>query len=124
MHFCEKCDNMYYLRLSEASSNKLIHYCRNCGYEEVITNNESLCLTNDELISNDQKYKYIINKYTKLDPSLPRTNTIKCPNQSCSSNTHEGHEREIIYVRYDDANVKYIYICSTCDFTWKIDDQK
>lgn len=124
MHFCEKCDNMYYLRLSEANSNKLIHYCRNCGNEETITSNESLCLTNDDLISNDQKYKYIINKYTKLDPSLPRTNTIKCPNQSCVSNTHEGHEREIIYVRYDDANVKYIYICSTCDFTWKIDDQK
>ncbi len=123
MHFCSKCDNMYYLRLSEAESNKLIHYCRNCGNEEIITNNESICISNSELIQNDQKYKYIINKYTKLDPSLPRTNTIKCPNQSCPSNS-EDSTREIIYVRYDDDNVKYIYICSTCDFSWKIDEQK
>jgi DNA-directed RNA polymerase subunit M/transcription elongation factor TFIIS len=123
MHFCSKCDNMYYLRLSEANSNKLIHYCRNCGIEENITNNESICISSNELIKNEQKYKYIINKYTKLDPSLPRTNTIKCPNQSCSSNSENGN-REIIYVRYDDDNVKYIYICSTCDFTWKIDEQK
>lgn len=123
MHFCSKCDNMYYLRLSEAESNKLIHYCRNCGDEEIITNNESICISNSELIQNDQKYKYIINKYTKLDPSLPRTNTIKCPNQSCPSNSEES-TREIIYVRYDDDNVKYIYICSTCDFSWKIDEQK
>ncbi len=123
MHFCGKCDNMYYLRLSEANSNKLIHYCRNCGNEESITNNESICISNNELIKNDQKYKYIINKYTKLDPSLPRTNTIKCPNQSCPSNEEDGH-REIIYVRYDDDNVKYIYICSSCNFSWKIDEQK
>ena len=123
MHFCSKFDNMYYLRLSESESNKLIHYCRNCGDEEIITNNESICISNSELIQNDQKYKYIINKYTKLDPSLPRTNTIKCPNQSCPSNSEES-TREIIYVRYDDDNVKYIYICSTCDFSWKIDEQK
>lgn len=123
MHFCGKCDNMYYLRLSEANSNKLIHYCRNCGNEETITNNESICISNNELIKNDQKYKYIINKYTKLDPSLPRTNTIKCPNQSCASNKEDGH-REIIYVRYDDDNVKYIYICSSCNFSWKIDEQQ
>ena len=123
MHFCGKCDNMYYLRLSEANSNKLIHYCRNCGNEESITNNESICISNNELIKNDQKYKYIINKYTKLDPSLPRTNTIKCPNQSCPSNKEDG-TREIIYVRYDDDNVKYIYICSSCNFSWKIDEQQ
>jgi len=122
MHFCGKCDNMYYLRLSEANSNKLIHYCRNCGNEETTRNNESICISNNDLINNDQKYKYIINKYTKLDPSLPRTNTIKCPNQSCSSNKEDGVS-EIIYVRYDDDNVKYIYICSSCNFSWKIDEQ-
>lgn len=123
MHFCDKCDNMYYLRLSEANSNKLIHYCRNCDNEETITNNETICITNNQLLQNDEKYKYIINKYTKLDPSLPRTNTIKCPNQNCSSNK-ENTNREIIYLRYDDNNVKYIYICSSCNFSWKIDEQK
>ena len=32
MKFCEKCDNMYYLKLQEADSDQLVYYCRNCGY--------------------------------------------------------------------------------------------
>ena len=38
MHFCDKCGNMYYLKVGGESdtegSNKLIYYCRNCGNEE------------------------------------------------------------------------------------------
>ena len=26
---------------------------------------------------------------------------------------------EIIYIRYDDTNMKYIYLCSDCDTVWK-----
>ena len=32
--------------------------------------------------------------------------------------------REIIYIRYDDVNIKYVYLCSTCDTVWKMDDNK
>ena len=69
---------------------------------------------------------YEINEYTKLDPTLPRTNNIKCPNQSCASNQtdtsidtetslvkEEKAKNDVIYLRYDDVNMKYIYIC-TC----------
>ena len=31
---------------------------------------------------------------------------------------------DIIYLRYDDENMKYLYICSSCNFTWKTDDKK
>ena len=36
MHFCNNCENMLYIRLSdeESESNKLIYYCRNCGNTE------------------------------------------------------------------------------------------
>jgi len=124
MHFCTKCDNMYYMRLSEADSDKLIYYCRNCGHEDNMMTCENICITNSQLIKNDQKYKYIINKYTKLDPTLPRTNAIKCPNQSCKSNHEDSNiDKEIIYIRYDDSNVKYVYVCSVCEFIWKIDNK-
>jgi hypothetical protein len=58
-----------------------------------------------------------------MDPTLPRINTIKCPNQSCNSNEAEKEkekekEREIIYLRYDDVNMNFVYMCSTCDTVW------
>ena len=33
MHFCKKCDNMYYIKVSDDGS-ELIHYCRKCGDED------------------------------------------------------------------------------------------
>ena len=63
------------------------------------------------------------NEFTKYDNTLPRTNTIKCPNVMCISNK-EGNEdkREIIYIRYDDLGMKYIYVCAQCDKMWKTND--
>ena len=67
-------------------------------------------------------HHYKQNEYTKLDPTLPRTNTIRCPNSNCETNKTENAEREIIYIRYDDTNMKYVYMCSTCDSMWKTDE--
>ena len=64
-----------------------------------------------------------INEYTKLDPTLPRTANIKCPNQSCNSNLPDDNPEkkfnDVIYLRYNDTELKYIYICNNCDTTWK-----
>jgi hypothetical protein len=105
-----------------------------------------------------------------MDPTLPRINTIKCPNQACKSNEGHGHgqevprqqksksasrsesgsgsgklkasssesspeepeavevleeqeggaptDREIIYLRYDDVNMNFVYLCPVCDSVW------
>ena len=75
-----------------------------------------------DLKKSKQEFSHIINKYTKLDPTLPRINNILCPNSECSTNK-DNTEREIIYIRYDDANMKYVYLCSTCDTVWKTEDK-
>ena len=31
---------------------------------------------------------------------------------------------EILYLRYDDANMKFVYICTKCDTVWKSADDK
>ena len=31
--------------------------------------------------------------------------------------------REVIYIRYDDINMKYVYLCVHCDTTWKTDNR-
>jgi DNA-directed RNA polymerase subunit M/transcription elongation factor TFIIS len=119
MHFCINCSNMYYIRLSEEDPNSIVYYCRNCGHENKNISLDSVTISKTSFKHNKQKYNSIINKYTKMDPTLPRINTIKCPNQTCSSNeTGKEKEREIIYLRYDDINMNFVYMCSTCDTVW------
>ena len=113
MHFCIKCHNMYYIRVAAEDSNTLVYYCRNCGYVDDQLTAENICVSKTQLKRTKQKFNHIINNYTKLDPTLPRINTIKCPNAACDSNK-EG-DREVIYLRYDDVNMKYVYLCAKCD---------
>ena len=155
MHFCGKCDNLYYIRIADDDENQLIYYCRKCGNEEknIISSLDNICVSKSEKNDSDSSYKHIINKYTKYDPTLPRIHNIKCPNNACISNTGDKGEskdvnikddngeseskmdgadidskelfdHEILYLRYDDANMKFVYICSSCDTIWKSSDNK
>ena len=119
MHFCTNCSNMYYIRLSEEDPNSIVYYCRNCGHENKNISLDSVTVSKTNFKHNKQKYNSIINKYTKMDPTLPRINTLKCPNQTCPSNeSKKENDREIIYLRYDDVNMNFVYMCSTCDTVW------
>jgi len=122
MHFCSNCSNMYYIKINSDDPNKLIYYCRNCGNEDKFIAVENVCVSKTQIKKNEKSFNYIINKYTKLDPTLPRINNVLCPNRDCPTNKDEK-EREIIYIRYDDTNMKYIYLCSDCDTVWKTNEQ-
>lgn len=122
MHFCNKCDNMYYIKLRDDDTNKLIYYCRSCGNEEDKPSDMDSCILRTDVKQNQVKFTHVVNEYTKQDPTLPRITTIRCPNQECPSNTEKSVDREIIYIRYDDVAVKYMYLCSKCDTMWKTDN--
>lgn len=32
--------------------------------------------------------------------------------------TREPEPREVIYIRYDEMNMKYVYMCAVCDTVW------
>jgi len=116
---------MYYLKISEEDGNKLIYYCRNCGFEDSTLTSENICVSETTVRRDSQKYTQTINEYTKEDPTLPRITTIRCPNQECKSNKEgeEASSREVLYIRYDDKNMKYIYMCAVCDTVWKTDNK-
>ena len=120
MHFCSECDNMYYLKLGKGDDDvdRVIYYCKRCGHEETIEDTNNLCVLQIKLKKNKQKYNHIINRYTKHDPTLPRITNISCPNKECDSNT-SGIPQEIIYIRYDDIDMKYVYLCAVCDYVWE-----
>ena len=79
---------------------------------------EGVCVLNAQLKKGEKKYNHIINQYTRMDPTLPRIRNLKCPNPECKYNK-EDKTAEVIYVRYDDDNLKYLYICNECDTKWK-----
>ena len=121
MKFCTNCDNMYYIKINENNTNQLEYYCRYCKHVDTLVNNEGICIINNKTKQSENTTSSVVNEYTKLDPTLPRLYNLKCPNVDCNSNQSEfGNKNpEIIYIRIDDSNLKYLYLCSHCDFTWK-----
>lgn len=122
MRFCDKCENMYYLKMNTDDGNEqegLRYYCRNCGNEDVI-DHQATNVMKTVINGNDDVYVNIVNKYTKYDNTIPRVNDITCANAECS--THDDSKgKDILLVRYDEADMKYLYLCGVCDHIWKSD---
>jgi DNA-directed RNA polymerase subunit M/transcription elongation factor TFIIS len=123
MRFCPKCRN--YLYHNAPDSSKLNMVCKNCGYSEPFepkSKEEALILeTNFRSGSSASGASsgITVNEYTKLDPTLPHINTIRCPNGGCPSNGAGGDAiRDVIYIKTDPANLKFQYICTQCDQQW------
>ena len=116
-----ECGNMLYIKLLQSDDNALVYYCRKCGNEETNINEDNICVSKLVLKKTKTKIHHMVNEFTKLDPTLPRITNMKCPNLDCLTNQEEGDPTEIIYMRYDDTNMKYIYICCSCDHIWKLD---
>jgi DNA-directed RNA polymerase subunit M/transcription elongation factor TFIIS len=132
IRFCSQCDNKYYHIID--SEGKLAYYCRVCGFQDANISNEALCVLNTQFQNgNSQNLDNIVNRYTKYDPTLPKI-VVKCPNDQCSTNSSykknkkDDDEKEgvtdAIYVRYDNVNLKYLYICTVCEHKWKTDDTR
>jgi len=112
MHFCSECGNMLYIKLAlqQGQEDDLVYYCRKCGNETKVVTEDNICVSKTHIKKSKQKIHNMINKYTKYDPTLPRVSNIKCPNTQCLTNQEEdAPETEIIYMRYDDINMKYIF---------------
>jgi DNA-directed RNA polymerase subunit M/transcription elongation factor TFIIS len=131
MKFCVKCDNMYYISIDNANDDQLIYYCRFCNHKDENLTEEGVVVLKTQYKKNEQKFNHMVNQYTKLDPTLPRIYNMKCPSADCPTNNSSASASassttpcEIIYIRYDDDNMKYLYICTTCDTSWKTDDNK
>lgn len=118
MEFCKKCDNMYYMKAKKNATKDLVYYCKYCGFEDDdLINTQNLKVLK---YTKENKNKDIhINEYTKYDPTLPHVHTVKCPNVNCVSNDEgKSIQQDVIYLRYDDKGMKYMYLCTHCDFNW------
>jgi DNA-directed RNA polymerase subunit M/transcription elongation factor TFIIS len=119
MEFCPDCNNLLYFTTSTGSVQK---YCKNCDYksniqDEVLDKVNSL-IYERHIKEQNINYDYIVNDYTKNDPTLPRNENIICPNKNCDSNKN-NKKRDVRYIKYDEEGMKYIYICAVCDTRWR-----
>ncbi len=71
--FCPNCNNMFYIAIEPSAAfdaqPTLKYYCKNCGTEDRdVSNRVVLSKTNKK---GAQDFSAFVNKYTKLDPTLP-----------------------------------------------------
>ena len=119
MKFCQECDNMLYIKINP-DSNGIHYYCKYCSYTlDKQSDIEDYCIYTSHSTHQINNFKAIINKYTTQDPTLPRVNNIKCPNPECLSNTDDEKTNEVIYIKYDQQNMKYLYVCCCCQQAWR-----
>jgi DNA-directed RNA polymerase subunit M/transcription elongation factor TFIIS len=111
---------MLYIKLNELDHDSLVYYCRKCGENNKLIDKNNVCVLKTEFLSNEKSYKFEINEFTKYDYTLPRTTQIKCPNVECPNK--DSDKNEIIYMRYDDKNMNYVYMCTVCDKIWKTNE--
>lgn len=112
---------MYYITINSENHDKLSYYCKMCKHiDSAVVTNKSVCIIKNNLNNSAMHIDNYVNQYTKLDPTLPRIYNLPCPNTDCIStqNTFLRKEREVLYIRYDDTNMKYLYMCCHCDHIW------
>lgn len=122
MRFCPKCEYFLYL---DATEGKVIHQCRNCGFQELLepkTKEEALILETSFRTGSSAAGAasgIAINDYTLMDPTLPHVKTLRCPNPNCPSKTNEAL-RDVIYIKTDPIAMKFQYLCTVpgCKQQW------
>ena len=115
MKFCSVC--RYYLYLNVTSDGKLTRLCRPCGYSEEEEGGGVVTFTNLEEKVNEG-YKILVNEFTRDDPTLPHVDNIKCKNDNCPS-VKGSTKSDVIYIKYDSVNMKFLYICNVCGDQWR-----
>ena len=120
MHFCPTCDNMLYLKIDPNDPNKLTHFCRKCGtkHELQATDAASDHCISQTFIKHPIEFSHNINRFIKHDNTIPRVQ-MKCPNAACKSNQADSAgKNEVLNIRYDEKNMKYVNMCTACNYAW------
>lgn len=144
MLFCSVCQNMLYIAESKKDENEtntsmLNFTCKNCGYilennnnqtrlisEKQFTDtsdknnneNENSCIMKINCEDDIKNFKQYQTPFIKYDYTLPRLRNVKCPN-NCKE--QDGLPSEVICIKYDTKNIKFLYFCTACEYFWKLD---
>jgi DNA-directed RNA polymerase subunit M/transcription elongation factor TFIIS len=130
MEFCDVCENMLNL-ITDKTDGDLKYMCKSCLTYKKVGAAFNPCVHKTNYGGNEKIfYEMFINEYTFIDPTLPRSKQIHCPNCNkqdsgkqqplgpLGPSSIQKNETEVIYVRYNEADMKYIYLCCSCKSAW------
>jgi DNA-directed RNA polymerase subunit M/transcription elongation factor TFIIS len=115
MEFCGVCDNMLYIK---NENDKVFYKCNCCLKETTSFDTSSKCISKTKLHKESTSYKPFVNDNVFVDPTLPCIHNVTCPNAACSKNAEQ--ENEVIYIKYDNTGMKYLYACKHCKHFWTL----
>jgi DNA-directed RNA polymerase subunit M/transcription elongation factor TFIIS len=115
VEFCDKCENLLYLYI-DPETDGMYMKCKSCGNQKPM-DDKVLEINNNTHITVDKSDVINTNPFITHDITLPtiqHNKNITCQNDDCPSK-----EVDIKYIKYDDINMKYLYICNHCGCKWK-----
>ena len=128
MDFCKQCRNMLYLRLENG---KMQYHCKGCLEVSSLPSLQSAssletgpgekeevsvkCVIDSNYT--EDFHKQYVSPYIAYDPTLPRINFIPCTSKACTRPANRPHE--VILVKYDSVDMRYLYYCCYCGVYWK-----
>ncbi len=139
MKFCQICKNMLYGNVKDEADTKTLYFsCKNCGYIETEQDAASVavvvkrydndskssplddkCVSQTNYFDDIRSFQQYQTINIKHDMTLPRVKNIECPN--CSGDKEKEVLPEVICIKYDQANMKYLYFCCHCEHFWKLE---
>ena len=117
MEFCTMCDNMFYIQ--QCKEDDILHtnyYCKFCGNTKEFDKDKAMLISRTSFKNDDNIDKWVPADI-ESDVTLPHKTNIVCIHTDCTKPKNE--ENDIILVRYNKAEVKYIYYCTYCKKYWK-----
>lgn len=119
MEFCSFCDNMLYIKHVSEEGRSDVHYiCKFCGNKEAFEANVPKLISKTSFKSDDSIDKWV-KKDIEHDVTLPHVSSIQCVNKECSKKPEA--DNDIILLRYNHVDVKFIYYCVHCKEYWNND---
>lgn len=113
MKFCDVCDNMLYIK-SDAEG--LTRYaCKNCGNSQEM-GGDVVVISDTQVTDDSIKYMRYVTPLVKHDPTMPHVSNIACRNSACTR--ADGQEHDVIVVKYDYNNLRFLYMCAHCSAFW------
>jgi len=115
-NFCDNCNNNMYVYLDKDTDiPQLYLYCKACQNKKIYDGN--LIYNSDHNIDISETINN--NNFINYDITLPhiKSQNINCPNNECKSIV-EHLESDILYIKYNKLEMKYIYTCNYCGQSW------
>ena len=108
------------LYINVRDNGKMVWNCVYCMKPDDVANstetNSSIMVSSVDYKNEKAKYQHLMTPCVHQDPTIPHVSNIPCPSADCTRKASDPHD--VIFIKYDLENLKYLYSCSHCKHFW------